>query len=320
MNILNPQSDTVHLRHNRKCMVCGEPALFLSPDSEPVCLRAQCRLVLNKKKELNETAYKQFFSLHATQIKRTNEMLELRKKRLVRKREKENKEDIAYWEEAININNGYDPKDYPFMVLPSNSRKITTLPEQRKNYFYKSLSQLAGEIQAEFKQNDVMIQPDLAEPDQHHDMEEEPLVIEGKACSLCKGSCCSIGEEHAFIKKRTLQNYLAARPNLEPWQAVSAYMAFLPEKSFEDACVFQTLFGCALPRHMRSNVCNDYLCKALIQLITLYTDDPVPKGIFFINRALDHWAKDDPDLKNPIVGSVLIVNDRSDKDPLREEK
>jgi hypothetical protein len=108
------------LRHARKCMVCGEPAHFFSLDSETVCLRADCRLVLSKKKHLSESSYKLFFSLQSAQIKKTIELVELRKKRLAKKRETENKENISCWKKAINPEFGYNPEYYPYTVVPTN--------------------------------------------------------------------------------------------------------------------------------------------------------------------------------------------------------
>jgi hypothetical protein len=47
---------------------------------------------------------------------------------------------------------------------------------------------------------------------------------------------------------------------------VAFYMAALPERSVENACVFQSDQGCTLPRDWRSGVCNTYRYVSLITL------------------------------------------------------
>ncbi len=304
---------TIHntvLEHGRKCCVCGEPAHFFSQNPEPVCLRAECRFVLNKKTHLSDSSYKLFFSLQSAQIKKTIELGELKKKRLAEKREMENSENLFCWMKAINPDNGYDPEQYPYTVLPRNSNKITRLPNQRKTLFRNALSSLIDEALPERAAHIEKIKKDQNQGDSLDQILENEFSFEARACSVCKGGCCGIGEEHAFLKKETILGYMADHPDLEPAQLLAAYMDCLPENSFEDSCVNHTETGCTLTRDMRSHVCNDFLCGPLNQLRGLFTKAPQPKGIFFISRAQNNWKKDDPDADNSIVGSVLILNDQ----------
>jgi hypothetical protein len=85
-------------------------------------------------------------------------------------------------------------------------------------------------------------------------------------------------------------------------------MEYLPEKSFKDSCVNHTEKGCSLPKNMRSHVCNDYLCDPLNNLRELFTQTPLPKGVFFISRAQNNWNKDNLDLDNRIISSALVLN------------
>jgi len=290
-------------KHNRKCLVCGEPAHFFSPDSEPVCLRVECKLVLSKKKHMSESSYKQFFSLQSAQIKRTIELVELRKKRLAEKKKLENRENISCWMKAINHENGYDPVQYPYNLVPANLKKIIRLPKRRQKLYRKFLSDLINETLSEFKGDE-----DNNEKVIPYESENNGYPFEAKACSICKGGCCSIGGEHAFLKKETILRYLSGHPDQNPKQVLASYMDYLPEKSFKDSCVNHTEIGCTLPREMRSYVCNDYLCDTLNTLRTLFTGTPLPNGVFFIRRAQNNWNKDNLDENNSIIGTELILN------------
>lgn len=294
--------DGDYLKYTPKCMVCGEPAPFFSQESEPVCLRADCRLVLSKKKHLSESSYNQYFSLQSAQIKKTIAHAALTKKRLAAKKKTENKENISCWEKAINPDFGYEPDWYPYTVIPDNSKKITRLPQKRKTLFRKTLGCLISESLSEDAES-------IQKTTMRTSSIEDPSSFERTACSICSGGCCGIGEEHAFLKKETIFYYMSGHPDQTPAQVQALYMRYLPEASFENSCVYHTQTGCALPRDMRSHVCNNYLCDSLIKLQKRLTQTPLPKGIFFISRAQDNWKKDDPDEDNPIVGSVLISSD-----------
>ena len=289
-------------------MVCGEPAHLFSPDSAPVCLKAECKLVLSRKNFLSKSSYKQYFSLQSTQIKGTIEFVKLRKKRLAEKRKMENKENISCWMRAMNHDYGYNPAQYPYTVVPTNSKKISRLPEHRKNLFRETLLHFINKAMPEFAQKNGPTEKNQTEENTLYETAKNELPFEAKACSICRGGCCSIGEEHAFIKKETILRYMTKHPDQKPAQVLAAYMAYLPDESFENSCVNHTETGCALPRDMRSSVCNGYVCESLMKLKDLFADTPVPKGVFFISRAQNNWNKDTLDVDNSIIRTELILN------------
>ena len=87
--------------------------------------------------------------------------------------------------------------------------------------------------------------------------------------TACRGFCCRLGEDHAFLRPATLRRFHRAHPELTGPQVVDAYLACVPKESAEGGCVFQGRQGCALPRAMRSDVCNRYLCEDLERAGTL---------------------------------------------------
>jgi hypothetical protein len=83
------------------------------------------------------------------------------------------------------------------------------------------------------------------------------------ACATCRGYCCRLGGEHAFLDTTTLQRYMSAHPQLAADQVVGAFLAKLPEKGYRNSCVFHAGDGCTLPRAMRSDICNSFYCNGL---------------------------------------------------------
>lgn len=87
------------------------------------------------------------------------------------------------------------------------------------------------------------------------------------ACATCRGFCCREGGDHAFLDAGTLQRLRVQQPALTPHDCLELYLAALPERSVVGSCVYHGVQGCALPRELRSDICNDYFCEPLREWI-----------------------------------------------------
>jgi len=193
-------------------------------------------------------------------------------------------------------------------VIPTNSKRITKLPKRRQKLYRKFLSDLIHETMAGIEGNGENREDKKDQAVYQNKYEDNELYFEKKACSLCRGGCCRIGEEHAFLKKETILRYVSRHPDQKPEQVMSAYLTYLPEKTFKESCVYHTETGCSLPRNMRSHVCNDGLCCSLRKLRRLFSREVVPKGVLFISRVHGDSNRHDPDADNSIISSELILN------------
>ncbi len=82
-------------------------------------------------------------------------------------------------------------------------------------------------------------------------------------------------------EKETIFRYMSGHPDQKPRHVLAAYMEYVAEKSYEGSCVYHTEKGCSLPRNMRSNTCNNFLCDSLIELSELFNKTPMPKVLYF---------------------------------------
>jgi len=83
------------------------------------------------------------------------------------------------------------------------------------------------------------------------------------ACSLCKGWCCTNGENHAFLDQATIARVRRARLPLNVRAVLRLYLERVPEVGYEGSCIFHGKHGCTLDRSLRSDVCNSYFCGGL---------------------------------------------------------
>lgn len=97
-------------------------------------------------------------------------------------------------------------------------------------------------------------------------------------CRVCEGLCCETGGNHAYLTAEELAGKLARDPSLTAEALYVAYVAHLPERSYEGSCVFHGAEGCALPRPMRADICNSYRCRGLAELAAALEEAAAPRA------------------------------------------
>lgn len=141
-------------------------------------------------------------------------------------------------------------EQFPVVALPRNTRPLGPLPESRKAALRAHVAALYRLV--------------YAEPDGVRHWRSPPrLPLAGRACQVCGGACCNEGREEAFLAREAIREFLRRHPEAKMKDVVAAYAACLPEESYVNSCVYHTAAGCALPREMRSDICNRHLCPSL---------------------------------------------------------
>ena len=108
------------------------------------------------------------------------------------------------------------------------------------------------------------------------------------ACAGCRGWCCRKGGEHtAHLTVDTLLRAIRRWPS--EVGAPSAddlsdqYVAHSEATHAEGSCLFHGERGCRLPRSLRSEVCNTYLCRELFDVVAGWGPaGPGPEGHTFV--------------------------------------
>jgi hypothetical protein len=156
-----------------------------------------------------------------------------------------------------------DVQDILPVVVPANLRKIVKLPERRKRAFRKYLRGIIAEAAAVRAKS-----ADAPRGETALDSSTLPPKLSsllGRGCATCRGRCCNGGGDHAYLSVETILGYMHHHPKHRPREVLDAYLSHLPNKAYEDSCVYQTKKGCALPRKMRSKISGDFFCEELRQ-------------------------------------------------------
>lgn len=145
------------------------------------------------------------------------------------------------------------PSSFPLAILPFNERALAPLPDDRREVFGEHLRQVAATALGDSAEQD---------PEEAADTGPAPATVT-QCCTICGGHCCPHGGDHAFLRPATIRRVLRARPDLDEEELVESYLRHLGDAIFEGSCVYHGARGCTLPRAMRSDVCNTWLCEGL---------------------------------------------------------
>ena len=98
-------------------------------------------------------------------------------------------------------------------------------------------------------------------------------------------------------------------PEISTEDLLNAYLSWISAATVEDSCINQTASGCALPRELRSDICNGFYCDP----VKLYQKKLSGKNelgvVLAIQRSSTYWNRFDLGVNNEIVQTALIQED-----------
>ena len=148
-----------------------------------------------------------------------------------------------------------DDDSLPVMV-PRNDKRVVPVSPERVQSLRRHLIEALGDLR-KAKRTKRLTSPAASEPTGF------PAIVAHTACSLCRGSCCRYGGEHAFIGDRTLARVRLANPKMTERTLLNLYLERVPAAAYHDSCIYHGKHGCTLDRSMRADVCNTYFCGGL---------------------------------------------------------
>lgn len=146
---------------------------------------------------------------------------------------------------------GAEVDDVTVSVVPYQNRPLLpTTPKQQRRFW----DQLERLMDFAFREEPGIVRYD------REDAEQGPLM--DAACILCKGHCCLQGGPHnAFLEIEDIQRFRVRHRGATREDIRAAYREQMPEMTIVMSCVFHGSLGCTLPREMRSQLCNSFVCR-----------------------------------------------------------
>jgi hypothetical protein len=167
--------------------------------------------------------------------------------------------------------------------LPAYEQPAVPLPDERRADFLESV---AHSIDRAFED------PREPEPELPKAAESQGPRIQA-ACASCRGACCRFGGTRAFLNPDHFRHYRRLHPGKGREEILAEYRARIPSVTCKDSCVFHTQTGCALPRDLRADVCNSWLCDGISRMLSAQPEGspPLPVLSFCIRKDRPELAR-----------------------------
>lgn len=290
------------------CVVCGTALrhqLTAPAGPYPTCQAVPCRMVIDQAAWMGEAAFKQHLQWRARNILAQKAQTRAEALRLQGKIQAEAQENDRWWATLERLAPGQHPPDrFMRLTLPTGPVKQGNLALRRQRRYRDHVNRLIAQAMAS-----RAAPPDLSEHRENAPSGGQAERLSGQVCALCKGGCCTKGGDTAYLSPDTIRRFMALHPAMRPRDVLRAYLDRLAPKTQQGSCINHTAQGCALPREMRADTCNHYLCATQHELHRRLEDEPPLRGVIAIQRQQDHWRRDALDLPNAIVGRATVTED-----------
>lgn len=285
------------------CAVCAAPVRW--PQSAAagaaVCSAAPCRLVMSQQPTMHPVAFQSYLAFHVGNVRAQQAAFAENARRVRLRARQEADENAQHWA-LLQAQAGADARaTVTRLVLPSGPRREQPLSQRRRRAYRAHLNRIVREARAAAALEAAPPAAASVDPVDPH------ARLRARLCAACAGGCCTRGGDSAYLTAATMQRVMAAQPGLGPRALVAAYMDRLGNDSLHGSCINHTPGGCVLPRELRSDTCNRYLCEAQKELSALAAGaDSPPVLALVIVRRQDQWTKGDPSQPNEVIGSACI--------------
>jgi hypothetical protein len=276
------------------CMICGEDARFRFPaavGTEVVCESPDCRAVLSRRKHVGPH---EFGFLIERRRRQNRERARLAERSAREALENESIRVAVVGQESLPSSR------FPLVVLPAASQVLEE-PSLDRRHRYRE--HVVGIIAAAFADGG-----DVTAPTHDESSPADPVPLAERFCALCRGGCCSMGGESAYLNVATIRRLMRLRPDLSPDRMSAEYLDRVRMKTVAGSCINHTPTGCGLPRELRSETCNAFYCKELRDWQARIASGETPLGAVVVQRGEDNWSRDRSDVAHDVVG-VSIVTD-----------
>jgi len=303
--------------NNLQCEVCGASitypeSLQLKELGYLVCQSFDCRKIMSQKSTMTPLLFETQLQFHKNRNNERREKEEARKKYIKEARVREDLENLRILKYVQDKNPEFDKINIPLVVIPSGLSEIEPLSQERIISYKENLNRIIGEVIEELD-NNVIENSEQSDANKTFDKTDELVaenssnnIFNDRLCGLCKGACCTSGAEHAYLSSNTIKRFLNTNLDKSVQDMLELYYSKISSETIVGACINQTQKGCALPKEMRSDTCNDFYCESLKQYQKNVQVEKNSEVVAVIQRAATCWNSLGPEVCNDVTNVVLL--------------
>lgn len=297
------------IKQTANCIVCGESfslPLPASQASQEVCRSFDCQRVYALKKD----GFGQFFELQKNFLRKFNaDRLQFKREQAERRREivaQEAQENNAMFNAVLASNPGLQKKALWPIVLTSAVKHVSNVSKKRIGRYRDQLTRTISEAFSTLHQASKNCSSRTDTQNEESSLAPALLSLNEQLCSVCQGGCCVNGGERAYLTADTIKRYVSLNPRLRSQHVLAAYLEKIPTKAVVGSCIHHTARGCSLPRDMRSDTCNRFLCKSLVSFNEKNSENALIPDVVVMVRTRDMTKHRDINEANPIARVAIV--------------
>lgn len=173
---------------------------------------------------------------------------------------------------GVTLSDAHEPAIVPFVGVGT---RLAPVPEGRRSDFLDRLRERIAENFSDYPETPQ----DRPVEDFGECLNREQSELIRRACTTCEGCCCRLGYQNtSYIKPSTILRYRFEHPTASPEAILADYAAQIAAEAYEDSCVYHGSAGCTLPKEMRSDMCDEYLCYGIKDMLIQFETRPQTMG------------------------------------------
>ena len=268
----NETSPNDERRQGAECRVCGDLILLgtsrLQDKNEfQFCTLPFCQRVASQRPKMRPEVFAHHLAAQRKISDGRRAQQAANKQRVADLEAEERRENQRILGQVLSQRPELSQEDLDLLQLPSGRSTTSRLTDDRiKKYtehLRKTISEAAGYRDVSQVQTDRNARKAVLDNDNRFSDEPELQVLSDRLCGMCKGGCCTVGGDTAYITACTIRRYMDEHPELSEEEILAAYLSRISFETVTSACINQTNAGCVLPREMRSDTCNGFYCDTL---------------------------------------------------------
>ena len=284
------------------CNICGTDIIHRNLDLANICNSFDCVRLEKQRHSLPPQIFLHQVNHHRKIAQKRKQKVEIEKQYHQSLKDSENKENERI-REMISIDKP-EFENARVLSIPSGFSGIQENDEKRINIYLDHIREMLDNAEKE----------DISGVHAELELTEETIFADvcNQVCAVCQGGCCTGGGDHAFLTEKTMLRVKQEFPELDDDDIIEMYKSYVPETAINKSCVNQTSMGCALPRELRSDACNNYFCDALedLQKELEFNDDALP--LVIVKRAYNNWNRLAKDADRQVKSTTIMSRTADD--------
>lgn len=160
---------------------------------------------------------------------------------------------------ALNLQ---EPERFPLTVIPAVRSPLVPVESERIEALTQHVRKMVEKSHQTVDDSSMGELPQSA---------PEQFFIQS-ACTLCEGRCCGNGANAGYIADDTIRRVRRDHPEWSDSEIIDQYTQRAAGSRVAGSCIYHGAMGCALPRELRSDVCNRHLCGQVVNALAELLD------------------------------------------------